>query len=237
MTCLTSTETVGHAYPTPSDLFRLTRRSENSPPAVLQTGMFDQEGIAGAELVQRIRHGETAAETEMVERYGPGLRLLLARLGASPSLNDDIYQGTFATVLPKVREGKVHEPAALVGFLRSTARNLLRDDRRKSDCYDHLDDEAHSPLISRGGSLATEANQLDQVLAAEEAQLARRVLDELRYDRDREVLTRYYLKGESGHEICGDLDVTPRLFNRILYRARQRLREHWNRSAKHSRQY
>ncbi|MEM8934405.1 MAG: sigma-70 family RNA polymerase sigma factor, partial [Acidobacteriota bacterium] len=141
---------------------------------------------------------------------------------------------TFALVLRKVRDGEVREPAALVGFVRSTARHLLLADRRKAGRYDEIDD-ASIPLDRRGGPLAAEASALQHVLADEEARMARQLLGELRHDRDREVLMRFYLGDEPSQTICDDLGVDPSLFNRVLYRARQRMRELWERSAKQTR--
>ena len=205
-----------------------------SDPKVDQDTARAVEGAAATDLVRRIQAGEARAETEMVERYGPGLRLLLRRLGAKPPGDDDLYQDTFALVLRKVRDGALREPAALVGFLRSTARNLLLAERRKAGRYDELDDDA-APLDRRGGQLAAEASQLHQVLADEEARMARQLLGELRHDRDREVLMRFYLGDEPSQAICVELGVDPSLFNRVLYRARQRLRELWERSSRQTR--
>ena len=199
-------------------------RIEASP----QTGKDADPGS----LVQRIREGDAQAEEELVDRYRLGVEVILAQLTRDPALAQDIHQETFALVLTKLRAGELRDPKALPGFLRSVARNLLIANRRKEARYSGLDDESPSEGPLRTPAPTTEAPQLQQLLAAEEAQRVRQLLGELRFERDRGILVRYYLTGDSREEICRDLEVDPGLFNRALYRARQRLRELWERSEK-----
>jgi len=76
---------------------------------------------------------------------------------------------------------------------------------------------------------------LDRVLAAEEARQVKRLLDELRFDRDRQLLLRFYVSDDSKEELCADLGVEPERFHQVLFRARERLRELWERAEKRQR--
>jgi RNA polymerase sigma-70 factor (ECF subfamily) len=67
--------------------------------------------------------------------------------------------------------------------------------------------------------------QLARLLAQERAAIVRRVLAELKNDRDREILSRYYIADQDKEDICRDLDLSDLHFNRVLFRARQRYRE------------
>jgi RNA polymerase sigma-70 factor (ECF subfamily) len=161
---------------------------------------------------------------------------MLRRLAQNPALADDLHQETLALVVEKVRRGEVREPEKLAGFIRSTARNLFIADRRKEARYRPLDDgddeEGPRPvvtLVDRGPA------PLDKVLAGEEARQVQRLLGELRYDRDRQVLLRFYLSDDSKEEICAALGIEPERFNVILFRARERLRELWERAEKRQR--
>ena len=69
------------------------------------------------------------------------------------------------------------------------------------------------------------AGQLAKLLAQERAATVRHVLGELRNDRDREILSRYYIADEAKEDICRDFDLSDLHFNRVLFRARQRYRE------------
>lgn len=188
-----------------------------------------------ADLVRRIQAGDPAAESELVARFSRGLLLMLRRLVQNPALADDLHQETLALVLGKIRRGEVREPEKLSGFIRSTARNLFIADRRKEARYRALDEgeeEGGSPasaLADRGPA------PLDRVLAEEEARQVQRLLSELRFDRDRQLLLRFYLSDESKEEICADLEIEPERFNKVLFHARERLRELWERSEKRQR--
>ncbi len=191
-----------------------------------------------ARLVARIQAGDRAAESEFVARFSHGLLLMLRRLAQNPALADDLHQETLALVLEKIRRGEIREPEKLAGFIRSTARNLFIVDRRKEARYRPFDspetseEEGPRPetlLADRGPA------PLDKVLAGEEARQVKRLLDELRYDRDRQLLLRFYLSDESKEEICADLEIESQHFNQVIFRARERLRELWERAEKRQR--
>ncbi|HSS78045.1 MAG TPA: sigma-70 family RNA polymerase sigma factor [Thermoanaerobaculia bacterium] len=195
------------------------------------------EGSGGLEddparLVIRIQAGDRAAEAELVKRFSHGLLVMLRRLAQNPALADDLHQETLSLVLEKIRRAEVREPERIAGFIRSTARNLFIADRRKEARYSPLeDDEDEGPrrvtvLADRGPV------PLDKVLAGEEARQVQRLLGELRYDRDRQLLFRFYLSDDTKEEICADLEIEPERFNQVLFRARERLRELWDRAEK-----
>ncbi len=55
--------------------------------------------------------------------------------------------------------------------------------------------------------------------------MVRQVLTELKNDRDREILSRYYIADQDKDVICRDLQLSGLHFNRVLFRARQRYKE------------
>jgi RNA polymerase sigma-70 factor (ECF subfamily) len=190
-----------------------------------------------ADLVRRIQAGDPAAEGELVSRFSRGLLLMLRRLVQNPALADDLHQETFALVLGKIRRGEVREPEKLAGFLRSTARNLFIADRRKEARYHPLEGDREEEGGSRPEPALTDRGPvpLDRVLADEEARQVRRLLDELRFDRDRQLLLRFYVSDDSKEQICADLEIEPERFHQVLFRARERLRELWERAEKRQR--
>jgi len=188
-----------------------------------------------ADLVRRIQAGDPAAEGELVARFSHGLLLMLRRLVQNPALADDLHQETLALVLGKIRRGEVREPAKLSGFIHSTARNLFIADRRKEARYRPLD-EGEEEGVRPAPALADRGPApLERVLVEEEARQVRRLLSELRFDRDRQLLLRFYLSDESKEKICADLEIEPERFNKVLFHARERLRELWERAEKRQR--
>lgn len=188
-----------------------------------------------AALVRRIQEGDSAAESELVDRFSHGLLLMLRRLVQNLALADDLHQETLALVLAKIRRGEVREPERLAGFIRSTARNLFIADRRKEARYRALEEGEEEGLPAVPSLAGREPAPLERVLAEEEARQVQRLLAELRFDRDRQLLLRFYLSDDSKEEICADLEIEPQRFNKVLFHARERLRELWERAEKRQR--
>ncbi len=174
-----------------------------------------------AELVHRILSGEPTAEAELVQRFSRALSFLTRRLARDEAAAEDLYQETFRRVIEKVRDGELREPEKLPGFVSSMARNLFLGSIRRTGRRQQW----------QGDPEATETfpdpapGQLTKLLARERAATVRHVLGELKNDRDREILSRYYIADENKDDICRDLGLTDLHFNRVLFRARQRYKE------------
>jgi RNA polymerase sigma-70 factor, ECF subfamily len=178
----------------------------------------DEEPAAGASsaIVQRIVEGDRTAEEELVARYARGVRLIIGRASSDRSAIDDLCQETFRITLEKVRRGDVRDPDRLSGFICSLARNLVIDHfRRAARTADAAIPDTPDPA----------PDPLAQLLARERAASARAVLAELGSERDRQILLRFYVAGDSKEDICADYGLSSLHFNRVLFRARERYRE------------
>lgn len=179
------------------------------------------------EMVRRIVAGDPAAESELVRRFSRALSFLLGRLTADSALAEDLYQETFRLVIEKVRRGELREPERLPGFVSSLARNLflgtIRTGRRREKWHGDPAATETAPDPAPG--------QLTKLLARERAATVRRVLADLTNDRDREILSRYYIAGEDKEDICRDLALSDLHFHRVLFRARQRYKQLFERRA------
>lgn len=176
--------------------------------------------ITPTQLVQRIQGGDPAAEALLVERFSRPVQLLLARHTRRRADADDLFQETFRLALEKLRGGELRQPEKLPGFLAALARNLAieiyrKAGRRKTD----------TGKDTEMAALGRRAGQLGEVLDDEKALLVRRVLGELRNDRDRQVLYRFYLAEEDKETIAADYELDSLQFNRVLHRARQRYKD------------
>jgi RNA polymerase sigma-70 factor (ECF subfamily) len=173
------------------------------------------------DLVHRIVSGDPAAEAELVQRFSRALSFLSRRLARDEAAAEDLYQETFRLVIEKVRGGELREPEKLPGFVSSMARNLFLGAVRRSGRRQkwHGDPEATETAPDPA------PGQLTKLLAQERAATVRRVLAELGNDRDREILSRYYIADENKEDICRDLELSDLHFNRVLFRARQRYKE------------
>ena len=179
-----------------------------------------EPGEIASELVQRITAGDQRAEAELVELYSRGISYMLRRLTGNRQLSEDLHQETFHIVLQKVRDGKLREPEKLSGFIRGIARNLMIAERRRPTRSSEADanDAPVEPVDPT-------ASPLTEILRHEERRQVRRLLGELRSERDRQVLFRFHLAEEDKEEICGALGLTSQQFNVVLFRAHQRFRQ------------
>lgn len=179
------------------------------------------EADISKQLVERILAKDESAEKEMVDRYQKGLLFLLKRK-SNEDIAQDVSQDTWKLIIEKVRGGELRDPTKLSAFIVQTGRNqLIMHFRRQKDSvsWDELPDaDAHIEVNSCTPQSSHEAFQ--------QQQWVRNVVAELNTSRDREILTRYYLNEEEKRDICNDLDLSDIHFNRVLFRAKQRLKSH-----------
>jgi len=179
----------------------------------------NEERQVAENLVTLVKQGDRAAETEMVERYSRGLRYLLRRKTRDTNLTEDFLQETWAIALVKIRDNGLDNPGRLAGYLCGIANNLALSEKRRvnrqrtavnSEIVALIPDESSNPY--RHASRAEVCNQV------------RDLLNDLNTERDREILRRFYVREEDKESICKRLDIDGVHFNRVLYRARQRLK-------------
>jgi RNA polymerase sigma-70 factor (ECF subfamily) len=180
----------------------------------------DSEPEIAARLVRQIGQGVRAAEAAMIERYAAGLLFVLKRRTRDLEFARDIRQDAFRVAIEKLRVESIEQPERLGAYLRGVALNLWIAERRKDIRRATTADSAAVETVAdhRGGPFDDVSN--DQVKQAVAALLA-----ELRTPRDREILTRLYLREEEKGSICRDLGIDSEHFNRVLFRAKQRFRE------------
>jgi RNA polymerase sigma-70 factor (ECF subfamily) len=179
------------------------------------------------DLVQRIRSSDPGAEEELVARFGEGLSFLLRRWTRDHAAAEDLYQVTFRLALEKIRAGEVRDPDRLAGYLRSLAKNLSIHHYRRGAVQEVREED----LETVAEVSVSEDSQLGQLLRKEKAALVRRVLEELGSERDRQVLFRFYIAEEDRESIRGDLGLSGPELNLVLFRARRRYRELYERHA------
>lgn len=169
-----------------------------------------------ARLVARIAGGDPAAEEELFLRYGTAVQRLVRGRGGSPTLAEDLRQETFRIVLQRLRSRGLDRPERAVAFMFGTALKLLYAERRRMarnctspSALEHVSDPRGTPLT--------------HVLSGERDELLHSALAILA-ERDRQILWRFYFLGHQKEQIRLDLELKPLHFNRVLFRARERLR-------------
>jgi RNA polymerase sigma-70 factor (ECF subfamily) len=156
---------------------------------------------------------------QLVEEQYPSLLWLLRRKLHDPQLAADVLNEAFATALEHLQAGRIEDPSLLAGYVFQVALNHERNHRRKFDeRHDHrVDSDTLDQMPAR--SSASDAD-LDTRLMGH----VRQVVLELTTERDREIVKRFYLDEEDKDVICRDLGLLPLHFDKVVFRARQRLR-------------
>ncbi len=178
------------------------------------------EAYAGwVELVERIKSGEADSMEELYQLFSKGIRFYLCRQLGPQELDDKVHD-TFVVVVQAIRRGELREPERLMGFVRTIVRRQVAA---------HIDRVVHNrreqvDLDSTVRVADPRENPEESAIFRERAELIQRVLSELT-ERDREILTRFYLNEQSQEQICTEMSLTETQFRLLKSRAKARFGE------------
>ena len=174
---------------------------------------------SNVDLVQRILAGDRAAEVQFVRQYQAGVRALVRRhCRPNDPCVDDLVQDVLQCVLQKLRGGELRNAGALPGYVQTIAVNSTTAEYRRRGRLSEVSDEALATSV-------VDDNPLRDVERRELGTRVRAVLADLPVARDREILDRFYLQEQSKAAVCASLGIDESHFHRVVYRARERLRE------------
>jgi len=182
----------------------------------------DREASADASgnLADRIRSGDRAAEAEFVRQYERGVRALVRRhTRPREPMVDDFVQDVLYQVLQKLRAGDLHDAAALPAYLRATIVYTTTAEYRKRASHG---EPVATELLD---GIASAADPAEQLRSEQLASQVRTLLGELPVARDRALLIGFYIEERSKDEVCAELGIEPDHFRRVVFRARERLRD------------
>ncbi len=79
-------------------------------------------------LVQGIVNGDRAAEAALISGMLPAVRVMIRRRGVRSWADiDDLAQDAVAALLVALRDGKLHDPEKLMGFVARLVQNMCSD--------------------------------------------------------------------------------------------------------------
>jgi len=174
---------------------------------------------AWAELVERVRSGQTDGLEDLYQLFSRGVRFYLCRQLGPQELDDKVHD-TFLVVVQAIRRGELREPQRLMGFVRTIVRRQVAA---------HIDKVVHTrreqlDLDSSMRVADGRENPEESAIFQQRSALIRLVLDELS-GRDREILTRFYLWEQSQDQICMEMLLTETQFRLLKSRAKARFGE------------
>jgi RNA polymerase sigma-70 factor, ECF subfamily len=198
--------------PLDSDLARIAEEQDPELDPEIYVGWVD--------LVERIRTCRTDGMQELYDLFSKGIRFYLCRQLGPQDLDDKVHD-TFVVVVQAIRNGELREPERLMGFVRTIVRRQVAA---------HIDKVVHARREQMEFD-ASAARVADPKGTPEEAAMFRqrtelilKVLEELG-SRDREILTRFYLREQSQEEICSEMGLTETQFRLLKSRAKSRFGE------------
>jgi RNA polymerase sigma-70 factor (ECF subfamily) len=197
----------------------MSEPGHGNTPASAGAEMPEEAFAAWVDLVERIRSGQTDGMEELYRLFSRGIRFYLCRQLGPQELDDKVHD-TFLVVVQAIRRGELREPQRLMGFVRTVVRRQVAA---------HIDRVVHSR--KEQAELDSSLRLPDPGRDPEEAaifrqrnDLIRRVLAELS-ERDREILTRFYLQEEDQEQICKEMSLSETQFRLLKSRAKARFGE------------
>ena len=167
-------------------------------------------------LVRRIQTGDSGALEALYEVFGRGVRLQLLRQLGPQDLDDRVHDA-FLIVVQAIQRGDLREPERLMGFVRTIVR------RQAAAHINHLVEGRRDQMsLDPSAGIPDSAATPEQIaVKGEKVRLMMRVLESLS-SRDREILTRFYLKEQTQEQICREMNLSDTQFRLYKSRAKQR---------------
>jgi len=171
------------------------------------------------ELVARIQRRDNSGLEDLYGLFARGIRFYLCRQLGPQELDDKVHDA-FLIVVQAIKRGDLREPERLMGFVRTVVRRQVAA---------YIDDVVHSRRdelhLDVGVRVADGRNNPEQSAAFQQkVEFMTSILSTLS-DRDREILTRFYLDEQTQEQICGEMNLTETQFRLLKSRAKARFGE------------
>lgn len=155
---------------------------------------------------------------EILQQHYSGLARALPRRCGSGVDAMDLLHEAIRIAIEHHAVGRVACLERLPGYVFRVALNLMRNHRRVccNRAERHVAEDAMDDIEWHDEGRAPDA--------AAAARLIEHAVASLGSERDRLMVKRFYLQDEDKREICGDLGMSSTHFDKVLHRARQRMK-------------
>jgi RNA polymerase sigma-70 factor (ECF subfamily) len=171
-------------------------------------------------LATAISRGDKKAEAEFYSRYYQPALFILERKTGDHELAEDLCQEAFCITLERLRHQPLSDPDKLPAFLHSTAVNLYIAELRKADRRKTFTNQALLDDVADGTQ-----NQYRALLRERSGEAVRRLIEAMDNSRDRMLLYQYYIQEKDKAQVCVELGLSHRHFDKVLFRAKQRFKD------------
>jgi RNA polymerase sigma-70 factor, ECF subfamily len=170
-----------------------------------------------AQIVARIREGDTSAMEELYAIFARGIRYFLLRNLGSEELDDRVHD-CFLIVTEAIQNGELRDPARLMGYVRTVVK------RQIASAIDTAVDQrrTHVDYDETMFSVTDFNNDPEQsIISRQRSEIARKVMLSISR-RDREILDRFYVQEQTQEQICDEMGLSPTQFRLLKSRAKTR---------------
>jgi RNA polymerase sigma-70 factor (ECF subfamily) len=178
-------------------------------------------------LVAKIQAGDPAGMEELYAVFSRGVRFYLCRQLGPQEIEDKVHD-TFLIVVQAIQRGELREPDRLMGFVRTIVRrqvaayidNAVQTRKEQAD-------------LECGLAICDERSNPEQdAIARQRIEIMVRILNDIA-ERDREVLTRFYLLSQTQEQICRAMQLSDTQFRLLKSRAKARFGELGRKALRH----
>jgi RNA polymerase sigma-70 factor (ECF subfamily) len=168
------------------------------------------------EIVDLVRSGDPAGLEKLYSVFARGVRFYLWRQLGPQDLDDKVHD-TFLMVVQAIQRDEIREPERLMGFVRTIVR------RQVAAHIDRAVQNRRRQVNIEAGLELTDCNNNPESGAMErqERELMISVLQGMS-QRDRDILTRFYLLNHSQERICREMGLSSTQFRLLKSRAKMR---------------
>jgi len=170
-------------------------------------------------LVESIRNGERSGMEELYRVFSRGVRFFLCRQLGPQDLDDKVHD-TFVIVVQAIRNGELREPERLMGFIRTIVRRQVAAEIDRA-----VQSRREQAELDKTASVSDQRESPEEAaIVKQHEEVAGAVLRSIS-ERDREILTRFYLMEQTQEEICQEMNLSETQFRLLKSRAKARFGE------------
>ncbi len=184
-----------------------------------QRNKINKSRISG-ELAKKITNGDRVAGNEFVQINYRWLLFIVRRKFTHSNNHEDIVQDTFMLVINKLQKGSINNPNTILAYLRTAAINIGFEYLRKDKKFRSAIDQDLLDVIEDA-----QDDVLSTLIWEDRVEYVKQVMAELKIQRDKDILIKFYFKDQDKPSICTELNLSTEHFDKVLYRAKQRLKQ------------
>ncbi len=180
---------------------------------------FATPSVDWTALIDKVRAGSADGLDQLYRLFARGIRFHICRQLGPMELDDKVHD-TFLVIVEALQKGDLREPDRLMGFVRTIVRRQI-----SAYISAHVQKKREEVDLDSGLRIHSFSNSPEQSAMSQETRLMiDRVLSRMT-DRDREILTRFYLYEQSQDQICDEMGLSDTQFRLLKSRAKARFGE------------